>query len=97
MTNIGHGLGLFDINTEKAKPNLLEFLANYYGKYLEKSKTCFKNSLNPRYIKFFITNSTCRFQNTTSLAFGLSDFRKMILKSTFEKLNPKKVVYRNYK
>ena len=40
------------------------------------------------------------FQNTTTLATGLSDFHKMIVtvcKTSFQKPKPKEVVYRNYK
>ena len=40
------------------------------------------------------------FQNTTTLATGLSDFHKMIVtvcKTSFQKPKPKEIVYRNYK
>ena len=40
------------------------------------------------------------FQNTTTLANGLYDFHKMILtvlKSTFPKVKPKEIIYRNFK
>ena len=40
------------------------------------------------------------FQNTTTLASGLSDFHKMIVtvcKTSFQKPKPKEIVYRNDK
>ena len=46
-----------------------------------------------------ITNSIMRFQNTTIVATGLSDFHKMIVtvrKTSFPKSKPKEIVYRNY-
>ena len=48
----------------------------------------------------FITNSVMSFQNTTTLAIGLSDFHKMIVtvcKTSFQKPKPKEIVCRNYK
>ena len=48
----------------------------------------------------FITNSSLSFQNTTTFASGLSDFHKMILtvlKTTFQKVKAKEIVYRNFK
>ena len=89
-----------DFNIEDNQPVLLEFLTNYDSKNLVKEKTCFKNPENPRCIDLFITNSVMRFQNTTTLASGLSDFHKMIVpvcKTSFQKPKPKEIVYRNYK
>ena len=40
-----------------------------------------------------------RFQNTTTVATGLSDFHKMIVticKTSFPKSKPKEIVYRNH-
>ena len=48
----------------------------------------------------FITSSSLSFQNTTTFASGLSDFHKMILtvlKTTFQKVKAKEIVYRNFK
>ena len=89
-----------DFNIEDNEPVLLEFLTNYDSKNLVKEKTCFKNPENPRCIDLFITNSVMSFQNTTTLASGLSDFHKMIVtvcKTSFQKPKPKEIVYRNYK
>ena len=52
------------------------------------------------FIDLFVTNSPRSFQNTITLASGLSDVHKMIftiLKSTFPKVRPKQVVYRKFK
>ena len=78
---------LTDINTTRQLYNLV------------KDKTCFKNPENPRCIDLFITNSIMSFQNTTTVATGLSDFHKMIVtvcKTSFPKSKPKEIVYRNY-
>ena len=77
-----------------------EFLYKNDSKNLVQAKTCFKNPDNPSCIDLFITNSTRSFQNTTTVATGLSDFHKMILsvlKSTFPKVKPKEIIYRNFK
>ena len=63
-------------------------------------KTCSKNQKNPRYIDLFLTNSAQSFQNTSVFATGISDFHTMILtilKKSFPKSAPKKVLYRNHK
>ena len=76
-----------------------EFLTNYDCNNLVEDKTCFKNPENPRCIDLFITNSIMSFQNTTTVATGLSDFHKMIVtvcKTSFPKSKPKEIVYRNY-
>ena len=63
-------------------------------------KTCFKNPENPRCIDLFLTNDVQSFQNASVFSTGLSDFHKMILtvlKTSFPKSAPKKILYRNYK
>ena len=89
-----------DFNTEEANPIMSEFLFNNDAKNLVGQKTCFKSTSNLSCIDLFITNSPRSFQNTITLASGLSDFRKMILtilKSTFPKAKPKQIVYRKFK
>ena len=90
-----------DFNLNEIDPAMSEFLYKNDSKNLVQEKTCFKNPDNLSYgcIDLFITNSTNSFQNTTTLATGLSDFHKMILtalKSTFPKLKPKEIIYRNF-
>ena len=89
-----------DFNTEETNPIMSEFLFNNDAKNLVEQKTCFKSTNNPSCIDLFVTNSPRSFQNTITLASGLSDFHKMILtilKSTFPKVRPKQIVYRKFK
>ena len=65
-----------------------------------KEPTCFKNPDNPSCIDLFITNKFNSFQSTITVSTGLSDFHKMavtVLKTTFKKVEPKEITYRNYK
>ena len=60
-------------------------------------KTSFEYPENPRWP---ISDSVQSFQNTSAFATGISDFHKMIvtvLKTSFPKSVPKKILYRNYK
>ena len=89
-----------DFNLNETDPVLKEFLYKNDAKNLVKQKTCFKNPNNPSCIDLFITNRTSSFQNTVALGSGLSDFHKMILtvfKTTFQKIQPREIVYRNFK
>ena len=89
-----------DFNIEKTDPIKSEFLFKNDSKNLVQQKTCFKSTNNPSCIDLFVTNSPRSFQNTITLASGLSDFHKMILtilKSTFPKAKPKQIVYRKFK
>ena len=55
---------------------------------------------NPSCIDLFLTNSHQRFQNTTMVCTGLSDFHKMVvtvMKNTFPKAEHKVIQYRDYK
>ena len=73
-----------------------EFLYKHDSKNLVQEKNCLENPDKPSCIDLFITNSTSSFPNTTTL----SDFHKMILtvlKSTFPKVKPKQIIYRNFK
>ena len=51
-------------------------------------------------IDIMLTNRPHCFQKTSTVATGLSDFHKMIiscLKTTFKKIPPKKIFFRDYK
>ena len=64
-----------------------------------KTPTCFK-SPSGRCIDLFLTNRKHSFQNSQSFETGFSDHHHMIytvLKTTFVKVPPKVVKYRNYK
>lgn len=90
-----------DFNTEETAPVLSKFLKDYDAENLVKEKTCFKSLINPTCIDLFITNSQRKFQNTTTICTGLSDFHKMIITSTRGHLRninkPKIIKYRDYK
>ena len=89
-----------DFNTEETNPIMSEFLFNNDAKNLVEQKACFKSTNNPSCIDLFVTNSPRSFQNTITLASGLSDFHIMILtilKSIFPKARPKQIVYRKFK
>ena len=76
------------------------FLHKHHAQNLVKENTCFKNPDNPSCIDLFLTNSNLSFQNTITVSTGISDFHKMIVtvfKTTFNKVKPKEIVYRNYK
>ena len=85
-----------DLNVPEDDINLIEFMADYHAKNLVKEPTCFKSIDNPSCIDLFITNSYLSFQNTTTVATGLSDFHKMtvtILKTTFPRAKRRVITY----
>ena len=63
-----------------------------------KQNTCFEDDGGSR-IDLLITNSKFSFVRTNSLKTGLSDHHMInaILKTKFEKFEPKKSIYRNFK
>ena len=66
---------------------------------LVNSKTCFK-SREGTSLDVMLTNNPNKFQNTTAITTGLSDFHSLIvtsLCSTYQRLSPKTIYYRNYK
>ena len=86
-----------DVNVPEDDINIAEFMTDYHAKNLVKEPTCFKSMDNPSCIDLFITNSYLSFQNTTTVATGLSDFHKMtvtVLKTTFPKAKPRVITYR---
>ena len=86
-----------DVNVPEDDINIAEFMTDFHAKNLVKEATCFKSINNPSCIDLFITNSYLSFQNTTTVATGLSDFHKMtvtVLKTTFPKAKPRVITYR---
>ena len=67
-----------DVNLEETDLSFQTFSLIMMQKLI-KSKTCFKNPLNPRCIDRFITHFSS--QNNRTLSCGLSDFRKTFLTS----------------
>ena len=89
-----------DFNIDDEEEMLQDFLFERNMKNLVKEKTCYKNIENPSCIDLFLTNSSPSFENTLTLATGLSDFHKMVvtvMKTTFPKAQPKIIYYRDYK
>ena len=88
-----------DFNVQIGESTIDDFLYEFSARNLVKEPTCFKSQDNPSCIDLFLTNSSTSFQCTQTVSTGLSDFHKMIvtvLKSTFPKVKPKIVLYRDY-
>ena len=80
-------------------PHMESFCESHRFKSLIKDPTCFKNPENPPCIDLILTNSPYSFQNSCEIEIGLSDFHNMIasvMKTTFQKLKPRIVQYRDY-
>ena len=66
---------------------------------LIKVPTCHKNLEKPSCIDLLLTNRPKKFQLSTVVETGLSDFHKMtvtIMKTSFEKLKPRVCYFRNW-
>ena len=78
----------------------VEFFCNSYRfRSLIKDPTCFKNSENPSCIDLILTSNPYSFHNSCAIEVGLSDFHEIIItvkKTTFQKMKPKIVLYRDY-
>ena len=91
---------LGDLNNEVHEEALENFCESYSLKSLIKTPTCFKSQENPTCIDVILTNKHHSFQNSTTLETGLSDFHLLtltVMKTSFRKLPPKKVLYRDSK
>ena len=89
-----------DFNIDKEEEVLEDFLFEQNLKNIVKDKTCFKSMENPSSIDLFLTNCPLSYQNTTTVATGLSDFHKMVvtvMKTTFPKAEPQILYYRDYR
>ena len=89
-----------DFNAELHDHVLMDFSDVYNLKNLIKVPTCFENLEKPTSIDLMLTNSYRSFQNSCAIETGLSDFHKMIvtiLKTYFQKKEPKIIQYRDYK
>ena len=91
---------LGDFNVEVTEDAMEDFCSLFHLNSLIKEPTCFKNPENPSTIDLILTNRRGCFQQSTVLETGLSDFHKMVvtvLKTSFRKMPPKIVKYRDYK
>ena len=86
---------------ESPEDSRMELFGEYYGlRNLIKVPTCHKNPQNPSCMDLILTNSPLSFQSSVVIESGLSDFYKMIvrvMKTTFQKLDPKIMHFRDYR
>ena len=94
-----------DLNINASDPDkdrnnyLSDFVDTFSLSNLINRKTCHKN-LSGTTIDIMLTNRPNCFQKTSTVVTGLSDFHRMIiscLKTTFKKVPPKKIIFRDYK
>ena len=93
-----HFLIVGDFKTEVTQTNTKFFCDSYGFKNLIKNATCYNNTENPSCIDLILTNNYNNFQNPGLIETGVSDFHKMtvtIMKTTFEKLKPNIIHYRD--
>ena len=99
ICNYDNLLLIGDFNSEIYEKDMNEFCNLYNLTSLIREPTCFKNCNNPTCIDLMLTNRDKHFQNSSTIETGLSDFHKMtitVLKTTFQKLSPTLINYRNY-
>ena len=87
-----------DFNLEPSDTTLKHFLDNNGLHNLIKGHTCFKGKGS--LIGLILTNRKFSFKNTQSFETGLSDHHHMVytmLKTTFQKSEPKQLIYRDFK
>ena len=92
-----------NIDTLKNGADTSHYLSDLFDTFslanLISSSTCFK-SLSGTSIDVFLTNRTKSFHHTAIRETGICDHHKLItsfFRSHFERIEPKKVEYRNYK
>ena len=89
-----------DFNAEIGETCLDTFLYQHQLKNVNKELICYKNSENPSWIDFILTNNPRSFSKTSSLFTGLSDVHNLVLfvfKTIFCKSKPKEITNRNFK
>ena len=89
-----------DFNTAITERYIESFLNEHELSNLVKEKICFKNMQNPSCIDLLLTNSSCTFQQTTTVCSGYSDCHKLVLnelKTSVPKDNPRQITYKDYK
>ena len=87
-----------DFNLEPSDTTLKHFLDSNGLYNLIKGHTCFKGKGS--LIDLILTNREFSFKNTQSFETGLSDHHHMVytmLKTTFQKSEPKQLIYRDFK
>ena len=90
---------LGDFNIEAENKAMKDFLQEHTFYNMMKQNTCFKGDAGSC-IDLLITHSKFLFMKTNSFETGLSDHHHVIytiLETKFEKFEPKKLIYRNFK
>ena len=90
---------LGDLNEETKKPGMQLFLELYKLRNLICKPTCYKNLEKPSSTDLILTDSSSSFQNSCAIETDLTNFHKMtitVMKTTFQKLKPKLIYYRDY-
>ena len=89
-----------DFNIKENDPKLMQLKQDHDLYNLIKDPTCFKSKENPSAIDHIFTNKKFSFIESCTIETGLSDYHKMIftcMKSTYTKIPPKIISYRDYK
>ena len=89
-----------DFNVEVTNTHMDDFCHLYNLKSLIKDPTCYKNPTNPSCIDLMITNQPKCFCHSQVIDLGLSDYHSLtitMLKSNFEKQEPRVIKYRDYR
>ena len=89
-----------NFNSEISERSIHDFCNVYNLESLSNTPTYFKNPENPSCIVLLLANSKNNLDEALVLELGLSDFYKLVvsvLKSYFEKEDPKVIIYRDYK
>ena len=110
LENLNQSLALYSSNYEsfiiidfsvEANDSAISVFSDTYDlKNLIKEPTCYKNPNKPSCIDLILRKKLQSFQHSSVMETGLSDFHKMtvtVMKTFFEKLQPKLVNYKEYK
>jgi exonuclease III len=91
---------LGDFNVDIVNKHMKDFCSDYNLKSLIKEPTCYKSRSNPTCIDLILTNRPRSFEQSCVIETGLSDFHRLtltVLKTFFQKSEPRKIIYRNYR
>ena len=91
-------LGDFNAGVEDA--SVKHICRSYNLTSMKNKPTCYKNPDRLSYIDLILTNCPRSFQNSCAIETGLSDFYKIVvtvMKTTYRKLEPRIVYYRDFK
>ena len=101
VNNYENIIVIADLNIDVSDPD--KDRNNYLSDFVDTfslSNLINNKNLSGTTIDIMLTNRPNCFQKTSTVVTGLSDFHKMIiscLKTTFKKIPPKKIIFKNYK